>query len=54
MLRSLFTILFATSIGSLFSQMDSLKNFAKSAKLDTSKAEAYIKTAKSYILSVRK
>lgn len=48
MLRCLFTILFATSIGSLFSQIDSLKNFAKSAKLDTSKAEAYIKIAKSY------
>lgn len=48
MLRSLFTILFATSIGSLFSQIDSLKNFVKSAKLDTSKADTYIKIAKSY------
>ncbi len=48
MLRCLFAILLTSSIGSLFSQIDSLKNFAKSAKLDTTKAECYIKIAKSY------
>lgn len=48
MLRSLFTIVFITSMSSLFSQIDSLKTVAISTKSDTSKAAIYIKIAKLY------
>lgn len=48
MLRYLLSLFSVLCFSAAFSQIDSLKAYAKSAKADTSKAEAYIKIAKSY------
>ncbi len=48
MIRYLMVLFSVFCFGSVFSQIDSLKTYARSAKADTSKAEAYISIAKSY------